>query len=317
MKKVFLAVVALFAIGSISAQTAEDVTAKFNEAANLMNAKDFAGAVAALNEVVAMSADVEGTEATAEQAQTYIPTCYFQAGLKQAQSQQLDEALVNFQNAAETAELYSNPKIMRNAKTMIARVYTMKGGSAFNNGDYAAAAEVFAKGFEADPNNTKLGLNLAKSYYELGKFDEAVEVHKSILSQTLPRFEADKAQAKVDMTYYFTKNIAEMQQAEEVDNEAILALVEKWVAADAADATANKMLVSQHLAMKNYDKVIELAEAVAALQVEEADKSDVYYSLGMAHNAKEQKAEAIAALKKVTAGNAAAAAKTAVAELSK
>ena len=206
---------------------------------------------------------------------------------------------------------------MRNAKTMIARVYTMKGGSAFNSGDYAAAAEVFAKGFEADPNNTKLGLNLAKSYYELGKFDEAVAVHKSILAQTLPRFEADKAQAKTDMTYYFTKNIAEMQQAEEVDNEAILALVEKWVAADAADATANKMLVSQYLAMKNYDKVIELAEAVAALQVEEADKSDVYYSLGMAHNAKEQKAEAIAALKKVTAGNAAAAAKTAVAELSK
>lgn len=317
MKKVFLAVVALFAIGSISAQTAEDVTAKFNEAASLMNAKDFVGAVAALNEVVSMSADVEGTEATAEQAQTYIPTCYFQAGLKQAQSQQLDEALVNFQNAAETAELYSNPKIMRNAKTMIARVYTMKGGSAFNSGDYAAAAEVFAKGFEADPNNTKLGLNLAKSYYELGKFDEAVAVHKSILAQTLPRFEADKAQAKVDMTYYFTKNIAEMQQAEEIDNEAILALVEKWVAADATDPVANKMLVSQLLTVKNYDKVIELAEAVAAMQTDEAEKSEVYYSLGMAHNAKEQKAEAIAALKKVTAGNAVAAAKAAVAELSK
>lgn len=317
MKKVFLAVVALFAIGSISAQTAEDVTAKFNEAASLMNAKDFVGAVAALNEVVSMSADVEGTEATAEQAQTYIPTCYFQAGLKQAQSQQLDEALVSFQNAAETAELYSNPKIMRNAKTMIARVYTMKGGSAFNSGDYAAAAEVFAKGFEADPNNTKLGLNLAKSYYELGKFDEAVAVHKSILAQTLPRFEADKAQAKVDMTYYFTKNIAEMQQAEEVDNEAILALVEKWVAADATDPVANKMLVSQLLTVKNYDKVIELAEAVAAMQTDEAEKSEVYYSLGMAHNAKEQKAEAIAALKKVTAGNAVAAAKAAVAELSK
>ena len=307
MKKVFLAIVALFAIGSISAQTAEDVTAKFNEAATLLNSKDYAAAVAALNEVVAMSADVEGTESIAEQAQGYIPTCYFQAGLKQAQTQQLDE----------TAELYSNPKVMRNAKTMIARVYTMKGGSAFNNGDYAAAAEVFAKGFEADPNNTKLGLNLAKSYYELGKFDEAVAVHKSIFAQTLPRYDADKAQAKTDMTYYFTKNIAEMQQAEDVDNAAILALAEKWVAADANDATANKMLVSQHLTAKNYDKVIEMAEAVAALQVDEADKSDVYYSLGMAHNAKEQKAEAIAALKKVTAGNAAAAAKAAVAELSK
>ena len=102
-----------------------------------------------------------------------------------------------------------------------------------------------------------------------------------------------------------------MQQANDFDG--IIAM-----AATIADqALAQRVLVQAYFAKKDYDKVIELAEAIAALQVEEADKSDVYYSLGMAHNAKEQKAEAIAALKKVTAGNAAAAAKAAVAELSK
>ena len=106
MKKVFLAIVALFAIGSISAQTAEDVTAKFNEAATLLNSKDYAAAVAALNEVVAMSADVEGTESIAEQAQGYIPTCYFQAGLKQAQSQQHNKHLLHISSLSGFLEFF-------------------------------------------------------------------------------------------------------------------------------------------------------------------------------------------------------------------
>ena len=63
MKKVFLAVVALFAIGTLSAQTAEDVTAKFNEAAGLMNAKDFAGVAY----TIAVLSQQEGDKAKAKE----------------------------------------------------------------------------------------------------------------------------------------------------------------------------------------------------------------------------------------------------------
>lgn len=316
MKRVFFAVAALFALGSLSAQTAEDVTAKFNEAADLMNSKNFAGALAAFNEVVSLGADVEGVESAVSQAQTYIPTCYFQVGMSQAKANQLDEALESFNGAVETGELYSNPKVMKNAKTMIARVYTMKGGDAFNNGDYAAAAEVFAKGYEANPNDTKLAINLAKSYCEMGKLDEGVAVYQSILAQTNSRFDEDKATAKKDMDYYFLKTVADKKNAGAGDDE-IIAVAEQWVAADNTNPQANKVLLQQYGAAKNYDKVIELAEDVAALQTSDEDKSDVYYTLGVAYNAKEQKAQAIAALKKVTAGPAADVAKKTVAELSK
>ncbi len=316
MKRVFFAAAALFAFGTLSAQTAEDVTAKFNEAAGLMNSKNFAGALAAFNEVVTLGADVEGVETTVSQAQTYIPTCYFRVGLDHAQANRLDEALESFNSAVETGELYSNPKVMKNAKTMIARVYTMKGGAAFNNGDYAAAAEVFAKGYEANPNDTKLAINLAKSYCEMGRLDDGVKVYQGILAQTSPRFEEDKAVARKDMDYYFLKTIAEMTN-ENAEDEAVIAVAEKWVAVDNTDPQANKVLLQQYGAAKNFDKVIELAEGVAALQTSEEDKSEVYYTLGVAYNAKEQKPQAIAALKKVTAGPAAELAKKTVAELSK
>ena len=67
----------------------------------------------------------------------------------------------------------------------------------------------------------------------------------------------------------------------------------------------------------DYAKVIELGEAAAAAQPDETEKSDVYFILGAAYNAKEMKPQAIEALKKVTAGDNVAAAQKSVAELSK
>ena len=72
-----------------------------------------------------------------------------------------------------------------------------------------------------------------------------------------------------------------------------------------------------YLTKKDYAKVIELGEAAAAAQPDETEKSDVYFILGAAYNAKEMKPQAIEALKKVTAGDNVAAAQKSVAELSK
>ena len=82
-------------------------------------------------------------------------------------------------------------------------------------------------------------------------------------------------------------------------------------------ALAQKITVQAYLLKKDYDKVIELGEAAAEAQADEADKSSVYFQLGTAYNSKEQKDKAIAALKKVTAGPSVDAAKAALAELTK
>ena len=58
MKKVMLAVVALVATITGSAQTANDVNTNYNEAAELLQAKSFAAAVPLLVEVVEMGETV-------------------------------------------------------------------------------------------------------------------------------------------------------------------------------------------------------------------------------------------------------------------
>ncbi|MBQ1953331.1 MAG: hypothetical protein II361_02720, partial [Alistipes sp.] len=60
-----------------------------------------------------------------------------------------------------------------------------------------------------------------------------------------------------------------------------------------------------------------IGEAAAALQTDAADQSAVYFNLGSAYNAKENKAKAIEILSKVTAEPYATPAKAAVAELTK
>ena len=59
---------------------------------------------------------------------------------------------------------------------ILAKVYQVQGGEAFNAKDFAAAAAVFEKGYAANPRNTDMALNLATSYCELGKFDEGMAI---------------------------------------------------------------------------------------------------------------------------------------------
>ncbi len=316
MKKVFLAVIALFAFGAASAQTIDDVTTKFNEAATAMNGKDFVAAAAAFNDVITTGETVEGVEQMVGQAKTYLPICYFQQGLINAQAQKFDEAIENMNKAVEVGEMYkSNPKIVQNAKMMVARIYTIQGGTAFNNGDYATAATVFAKGYAANPNDTKLALNLAKCYYEQGKMDEGVKIYKGIMAINHSSVEDDQQQAVTDLNFYFQKALVELQEAGNTDG--IIAMAEEWVSADTTNALAAKTLIQQYGAAKKYDEVIAKAESAAALQTDEIAKSDIYLALGAAYNAKEQREQAIAALQKVTEGPSAEIAKQTIAALNK
>ena len=93
-----------------------------------------------------------------ETAKKYLPTCYQNMGGRAAGQGKYDEAIANLSKAAEIAELYGNVAALKKANTILAKVYQAQGGTAFNNKDYAAAAEIFAKGYAADPEEYADGL---------------------------------------------------------------------------------------------------------------------------------------------------------------
>lgn len=314
MKKLFVSVVALLAVCSLSAQ---DVKTIYNEGAAAYGAKDYKTAAAKFEQVIDQGMDAEDAASLVATAKSALPKCYFQLGGRamMAKPADYDVALANFTKGAELAELYGDDAQATKCKGYVAKVYQIRGGTAFNAKDYAAAAAIFEKGYESDPNNTEMALNLAMSYCEMGEFEKGMDIYEAVAAKTHPKYQADAAKAKEMMALYTNNKVAALQGAGDFD--AIIALADAQLAKNPASPLFQLVRVQAYLGKKDYAKVIETAPAAAEAQTDEADKSTVYYQLAAAYNAREQRDQAIAAFKKVTAGPAAEAAKAALAELQK
>ena len=310
MKKLILMVVALMSYVAVSAQS--DVVADFNKGNEEFKAKNFAAAIEHFENVILNGEEEEDDAAvqSVANAKKLLPVAYMQSGIKAIGGKNYEEALTALNTAVSKAKMYNNPKVAQAANNAIAKVYQVQGGEMFNAENYAGAAEVFAKGYAANKRNTDLAMLLAESYFKQDLYNDGMKICSEVMAlPNSPLFEKGKAEAKQKMNLYTNNKIATLQQANDFDG--IIAMAEGLD----NQALAQKITVQAYLLKKDYDKVIELGEAAAEAQIDEEDKSAVYFQLGTAYNAKEMKDKAIAALSKVTAGPSVEAAKAAIAGL--
>ena len=317
MKKLFVTMCALLAVGFASAQS--EVIAKFNEGAKAVQAKNYASAITLFETVIDKGMDSEDNTVLncVATAKKYLPVCYQGVGLSAASQKNYAKAIEYLTKAADTAELYGNSTAKTKAMTILAKVYQVQGGEAFNAKDYATAASVFEKGYKANPRNAEMALNLATSYCELGKYNEGMAIYDKICKMPADKYADAIAKAEANKALYTNNKVASMQQAGDFDG--VIAMADKLSAT--APALAEKIRIEAYNGKKDYAKVIALGEAAAAAQTSEEDKSSIYFLVGAAHNAKynasgnkdvASREKAVAALKKVTAGASVEAAKTAL-----
>lgn len=314
--KILFALFALAAAGTVSAQSLTDVNTKFSEAAAAMQAKDFNKAIPLFEQVIDEGLDIEGTESLVAGAKKYLPQAVFMKGGGAFQGGNLEAALAEFTKAAELAELYGEVGVLNNARTWIGRTVTAQGADAFNNKDYATAAAIFQKGYEASPNDTGVALNLALSYSELGEYAKGNEVYKNIiaLEGQNSRFDEAVAEAKTKFTEYNLYRASESAKNKAYDE--VLVAVDDILAVIPASPEATMLRLQTYNNMSNYDKVIEFGDATVAAQTDPAQQSTANFLIGVAYQNKENKAKAIEYYRKVT-GDQAAAAQAQIAELSK
>lgn len=312
MKKLFVSVLALMATFTLAAQ---DVKTIYNEAAAAYGAKDFATAAAKFEQVIELGVGEEGVESLVATAQKTIPVCFQSLGTRAAAQKNFDEAAAQLTKAAELAELYGDMQRVTKVNGILAKVYQVQGGTAYNDKDYKKAAEIFAKGYAANPRNTEMALNLAMSYCESGEYVKGMEVYENVAAMNPEKYGEAVAKAKEMMAQYTNNEVAKLQAANDFDG--IIAMADELLAKNPASALAEKVRIQAYLSKKDYAKVIELGEQAAAAQTDEEDKGTVYYALGTAYNAREMRDQAIAAFRKVTAGPAAEGAKAALAGLTK
>ncbi len=315
--KIVLAAAAVMVAGIISAQDLAAINAKFAEAAEAVKAKNFAAAVPLFEQVISEGLDTDGAETMVAGAKQALPQAIFQMGGAAFQGGRHDDALASFSKAAELAELYGNVPVLNNARTWISRTVMAQGASAFNAKDFAAAAAIFQKGYDANPNDTALGLNLAMSYSGLKEFDKSADIYKNIiaLGAADSRFEDNAAKARENFSLDVLEQASASAKAGEF--QAAIDVTDGLLAVIPDDAAAQMTRLQAYNSLKNYAKVTELGDEAAAAQADDEARSDVYYLVGAAYQNMQTLPKAIEAYRKVTAGGNVAAAKAQITELQK
>ena len=322
MKKLFVTMFALMAVCAASAQS--EIVNKFNEGVNAVKAKDYNTAITCFEDVIIKGMDSGDANVLScmENAKKALPGCYQGIGLSAASQKNYDKAIEYLTMAAEKAELYGNSIAMQKAKTVLAKVYQVQGGEAFNNKDYATAAEVFEKGYAANPRNAEMALNLATSYCELGKYEEGMTIYDKICAMNAEKYGTFIAKAEANKALYTNNKVAKLQEAKDYDG--IIAMADKLQAA--SPALAEKLRIDAYFSKRDYAKVIASEAAAVAAQTTEEDKCTIYFYVGAAYNAQYNasgnkneilREKAVAELKKVVAGPRVDAAKAALTDLTK
>ena len=322
MKKLFVTMFALLAVAAASAQG--EVIVKFNEGAAALQSKNYTTAITAFETVIDKGMDSEDPKVTncVATAKKYLPACYQGVGLTAASQKNYAKAIEYLTKAADTAELYGNTTAKQKANMILAKVYQVQGGEAFNAKDYATAASVFEKGYAANPRNTDMALNYATSLCELGKYDEGMAIYDKICKMPAEKYADAIAKAQANKTLYTNNKVASLQQAGDFDG--VIAMADKLTAS--SPALAEKIRIEAYNGKKDYAKVIALGDATAAVQANDEDKSAIYFLVGAAYNAKynasnntdkASMAKAVEYFQKVTAGANVEAAKAALTDLTK
>ncbi|MBO7311772.1 MAG: tetratricopeptide repeat protein [Alistipes sp.] len=298
MKRLIMTVVALMGATTLFAQT--DVVATFQQGVANAKAQNYNEAIAQFQEIIDASWDIEEPDVNQQKAiqgsKKFIVTCYNKMGVAAINAKNYDEAVANFSEAANLAELYEDVAAMNKNRALVGQVYQVQGADAFNSEDYATAIEVFSKGYAADPRNTDMALNLAESYFKSDMYQEGMKICTKIAGMNADKFAEAIAAAQEKMHMYTNNEVAKLQMANDYDGIIVMAeqLDDKAMAA--------KITLQAYYGKKDFGKMIELSESALAAQTTDEGRSDIYYLLGVAYNEKEQFDEAIAAMKSVTAG---------------
>ncbi len=299
MKKLFTTVVALMCATTLFAQT--DVVATFSQGLANAKAGNYTEAIGQFQEIIDASWDIEEPDANQQKAiagsKKFVVTCYNKLGIAAYNAKNFEEAIANFTEAANLAELYEDVASMNKNRAYVGQMYEAQGAEAFNSEDYATAIAVFSKGYEADPRNTTMALNLAESYFKSDMYQDGMAICAKIMKLNADKFAEAIAAAQAKMDMYTNNEVAKLQMANDYDG--IIAMAERLDDA----AMAAKITMQAYYGKKDFNKMIELAPSALEAQVTDEGRSDINYLLGVAYNEKEMFDQAIATMKLVTAGN--------------
>lgn len=313
--KIFLiAAVSIFAASTVSAQTLNEIAAKYNEGLAAYNAKNFDGSVKLLQEAYDMSKTSEDPAAvdTGKKAYSTMGMVLLNTGKMYASQKKFDEAVAELAKSEDVFNALNDARNANQASTLISKVYEVKAVTLSKEGDLDNAIKACEAGLARNPNATDLSLFCAKMKYDKGDSAAAFADYTALyeLAKSSPRF----GQVAEQVNNALMANAAEAAKTN-VD------LAEENISLVLANNPKNEMAQMQRIqiynAAKDYKSVVKYGDEAIGAQTDANNKMTLNYMIGAAYQVLGENDNAIKYYNKVTTGQYAANAKQIVESLTK
>jgi tetratricopeptide (TPR) repeat protein len=217
MKKVVLtlALAGLFSLNSYSQDDANKAIDLYNQVVQAAQSEDYASAITKANEAYAITKAVpEGTEEVKTSLEEIIPKLYFGKAKKSFDDSKFEEALTEFNQAAEEAKKFNNADIEKEAIEYIPKVYLKQASSLYSSDDFDGAIAAYDKALAIDTENAQAYLLKGSSLLKLGKNEEAIAVlEKTIEVANETEKPSVASSATTQIVSIYTKAALEAQKA--------------------------------------------------------------------------------------------------------
>lgn len=304
----------LLSANVMAQQTYEDAVKLYNSAAEQAKSDDFDKAISTYTEAAKIGAALgtpQGTDIKTRSEQQ-IPKVQlskagslFNAFRSSKQIADLDKAIVAFEETVDIAVKYEDTRVKQAAEGYVPQLYYQKATMLFKR-------EKLAEADQALNNAIQANANYAQPYYQKGLvakkmnpddvmgilnwFDQAIAVAEKTNKGQIARRATEAAHD--ELLFRGSKSIESRQFDEAIE---LLNLATTY---DSESANVYYRLAEAHNKKAEYNKAIENANKAIKLESGgKTDKAKIYFELGLAYQAKGQKAQACSALSNAAFGS--------------
>tara|TARA_R110000868_G_scaffold304437_7_gene565038 strand:+ start:8031 stop:9044 length:1014 start_codon:yes stop_codon:yes gene_type:complete len=314
LKRIFLLfVIAMTSVAVNAQQSITDAINAYNEAQGLAQSDEYVTAISKYQEAISIATSL-GTEGQdiKDRSEKAIPKLYFAKAAAAYKSFQgsptvvnLDAAIAEFDESREVGATSGDTEVQSRSRGVLAQLYYQKATMLFKREDFAGA--------DAALNNAiQTNSNYAKAYYQKGLvhkktdpedldgiinwFNQAITVGETVNDAAVVRQATGSAHA--ELLFRGSKSIEQGQ------NTTALETLKLSLEYNSESSDSYYRLAEASNKLGNRDNAIRYAnQALSFEKGGNTDKAKIYFELGIAYQAKDDKGNACSALKSASYGS--------------
>ncbi|GAB5408361.1 MAG: hypothetical protein BalsKO_07260 [Balneolaceae bacterium] len=314
LKKLFLlAMIVMFSVAVNAQSTLTDAITAYNEAQELAGSDEYVTAISKYQEAITIATEL-GTEGQdiKNRSEAAIPKLYFAkaaAAYKAFQGSpsipNLDTAIAEFAQAREVGGTSGDTQVESRSRGVLAQLYYQKGTMLFKRDDFAGADVALNNAIQTNSN-------YAKAYYQKGLvhkkdapedldgimnwFDQAITVGTNVNDGAVVRQATTSAHA--ELLFRGSKSIEQGQNTTAIET------LKRSLEYNSESSDSYYRLAEASNKLGNRDNAIRYANQALGFETGgNTDKAKIYFELGVAHQAKNEKGNACDAFKSASYGS--------------